>query len=125
MPETAEYLGSLAAKFTQPQWETQERVLFFFSSAPWYKALEHAFMFEWEEAQNIWLMLTKENKNHKKVAYAAYNLAVASEMMGRFDLAKEWLDMSGKYLKIPEVKYYMQILDERKQQQRFILLQVE
>ena len=122
LPETAYYLGSAVARMTQPQWETQERVLFFFSGSSWYKAMEHAFMFEWEEAQQIWLSLTKSTKNTKKIAFAAYNLAVASEMMGHIDLAKEWLDLARKYLNIPEINHYLRMLEERGQQQQVILL---
>jgi len=122
--ETAEYLGSAMAKMTQPQWETQGRALFSFSGSQWYKALDHAYMFEWEEAQTVWLALTQEIKNYRKIAYAAYNLAVASEMMGQIDLAKEWLELSRSYVDIPEIRHYLQMLDERKQQQRGILLQL-
>ncbi|MCL2727874.1 MAG: DUF6340 family protein [Bacteroidales bacterium] len=125
IPETAEYLGSLVARKTRPQWETQERALFFFPNKTWYKALDHAFMFEWEEAQNVWLSLTKKGKNPKKIAYAAYDLAVALEMMGRIDLAKEWLELASKYQNIREVKHYLQMLEERRQQQGAILLQLE
>jgi len=123
LPETASYMGSKMAEVTQPQWETQERVLFLFSGTPWYKAMEHAFSFEWEEAKKIWLSLTKETKNTKKIAYAAYNLAVSSEMMGQFDLAREWLELARKYLPIPEIDRYFKMLEERKQQQRIIFLQ--
>ena len=117
LPETATYLGGLAAKITQPQWETQERVLFFYSGVKWFKAMEHAFSFEWESARDLWLSITQETKNPKKLAFAAFNLAVASEMMGHVDLAKEWLELARKYLNIPEVIHYQQMLDERKQQQ--------
>lgn len=125
MPETAHHLGAAVAQITLPQWETQERALFFFSGASWEKALEHAFMFEWEEAQRIWLSLTKDTKNYKKIAYAAYNLAVASEMMGQFDLAREWLHLAGQYITIPEITLYLQMLDERKQQRQVLLMQVD
>ena len=124
IPETAQYLGSLVARKIRPQWETQERALFSFSGRSWYKALDQAFMFEWEEAQNTWLSITKKNKNYRKVAFAAYNLAVASEMMGQIELAKEWLELANKYVNIPEIKHYTQMLNERKQQQ-VILLQVD
>jgi len=121
LPQVAFHIGAALAKNTQPQWETQERVLFFFPGVKWYKALEHAFLFEWEEARDIWLALTRENKNPKKIACAAYNLAVASEMMGRIDLAKEWLNLSLSYMNIPEVGHYKFILDERKQHRATLL----
>ena len=81
-------------------------------------------MFEWEEARNIWLAQTNQTRNFKKIAFAAYNLAVASEMTGHIDLAKEWLDLSLKYLNIPEIRQYQQMLDERKQHQRVMQLQL-
>ena len=123
LPETAAHLGAAVARLLQPQWETQERALFFFSGSAWYKALEHAFLFEWEEARNIWLKLTKETKNAKKIAFAAYNLAVACEIMGQIEVAKEWLNLSQQYLNIPEISLYRKMLDERKVQQRVIHLQ--
>ena len=125
LSEAASFMGAAVAKLTRAQWETQERVLFSFKGGKWYKALDHAYVFEWEEAQALWLALTKEAKNGRKVAYAAYNLAVASEMLGRMDLAKEWLELSAKYMDIPEIKRYAQMLEERIQQQRVMVLQKE
>ncbi|MCL1974015.1 MAG: DUF6340 family protein [Bacteroidetes bacterium] len=125
LPEAASFMGAAVAKLTHSQWETQERVLFSFGGGKWYKALDHAFMFEWEDAQAIWLALTQKTKNGRKVAYAAFNLAVASEMLGRMDLAKEWLELSKSYVDIPEITHYLQMLEERKQQQRNIILHLE
>ena len=121
LPETALYLGSAAAKKMLPQWETQERVLFLYPGFLWNKAMEHAFMFEWEEALKIWLSISRSTKNPRKIAFAAYNLAVASEMMGYIDLAKEWLDLSRKYQNITEINHYARLLEERDQQRRKML----
>ncbi|MDR2584789.1 MAG: DUF6340 family protein [Prevotellaceae bacterium] len=125
LPSATQHIGSTIAQLLQPQWETQERVLFFYFSTSWYDALEHAFMFEWDDARDIWVSITKKSKNPKRLAYAAYNLAVAAEVTGKIELAKQWLDLSTKYMKIPEITHYRNMLDDRGRQQRAMLMRVE
>lgn len=102
---------NLAESFTE-QWETQDRVLFVFGGAAWSKAYKLAEAFNWSAARDIWLEQL-DSPDVEKVSCAAYNLAVVCEMEGRFDLALEWLDYSGKTHMLPESIYYRSFLEER------------
>jgi hypothetical protein len=60
-------------------------------------AYNHALAFAWDEAMKIWMELVKGD-NAKEVACAAFNMSVACEMQGNFELAQKWLDLSQKHL---------------------------
>jgi hypothetical protein len=49
----------------------------------------------------------------KLCAKASFNLALASEMLGKFDLAIEWLRKAKKYYPLPEIETYKLTLEER------------
>ena len=120
----AEGLGEYVAAATQVQWQTQERVLFdYTSSNEWFRALSAAYTFDWEEARQIWMGMATKKAGKKMSAYAAFNIAVCCEMLGQYDLAKEWLDASQKRWHIPEIRRYREIMEASRQSQRHILLQ--
>lgn len=85
----------LAARFT-PQWEEQYRTLLSYEGGEWVKACECARQFRWKEALEIWMKLSG-GQNARMASYAAYDAAVACEMLGEYDLALEWLELSGQY----------------------------
>ena len=117
-------IGEDYAQGMQAQWQTQERVLFYYAhNGKWRDATEEAFLFNWEKARQIWMGMAGKKAGNKASAYAAYNVAVCCEMMGQHDMAKEWLDAAQKRWHIPEIKQYRAILNESKQTQRYILLQ--
>jgi len=119
-------LGEAYAQDMQAQWQTQERVLFSYDgNGKWTSAMKDAFDFNWERARQRWMELANKKVGSKAVAYAAYNVAVCCEMLGQFELAKEWLDAAQKRRNIPEIKLYRAMLDENKQNQKHILLQQE
>ena len=53
---------------------------------------------DWQEAHNLWLSLYENRKSAKIKSHAALNLALASEMQGRLDEAKNWLDKAKSYI---------------------------
>ena len=117
-------MGEDFASDMQARWQTQERVLFTYrSNRKWLDAMEAAYSFEWEKARKTWMAIATEKAGKKIAAYAAYNIAVCCEMLGQFDLAKEWLDAAQKRWSIPEIRYYRAMLEESKQSQRYVLLQ--
>ena len=46
---------------------------------------------------HLWMELLDAG-NEKEIACAAFNIALACEMQGHFDLAEEWLDLSARTL---------------------------
>ena len=83
---------TISAPF-KSQWKHEQYSVAYFDSERWYKALEYADAYYWKQAMDIWLELLDTGDLLKR-SCAAYNLAVASYMMGDYDLASEWLDRS-------------------------------
>lgn len=83
--------GESVAKVFLPKWNTQERTIISFSGLKWQNGYYLAYDFKWEEAIDVWLSLVKSS-NPKKSGAAAYNIAVACEILGEYQLARKWLD---------------------------------
>lgn len=109
----AAFLGQRTARSFVDQWETQDRVVFVYERRKWLKAYDYALDFEWDKAMAIWMELL-EGTNKEEVACAAFNIALACEMKGSFDLAQEWLDLSEKTYPMKETTYYSDMLRQRK-----------
>lgn len=89
-----ESLGSEIAGTMFPTWREQERILYLFSGDKWWSAYDSATVFKWDDAVEVWLSITEKEDDVVKIAAAAFNLAVASELNGRTALALEWIDVS-------------------------------
>jgi hypothetical protein len=92
-----------------PEWGNEQRCLFIFENSAWRKAHSLAMDFKWKEAMDIW-MQEASSPDNLKVACAAFNIAVACEMLERFDLASEWLDMAKKHYPIQGIDDYKSFL---------------
>lgn len=75
------------------QWEPNERMLIYYDSPSWTKAKKLAMDYKWDDAMDIW-MKEVESPDTRKASCAAYNLALACDMQGDFDLADKWLDFA-------------------------------
>ncbi|HOO42718.1 MAG TPA: DUF6340 family protein [Bacteroidales bacterium] len=115
LQRASEYFARELAETFMDQWETQDRVVFVYEKRAWNMAYNHALAFAWDEAMKIWMELVK-GTDTKEVACAAFNMALACEMQGNFELAEKWLDLSQKSYDLPEAKYYRELLQERKKQ---------
>lgn len=115
LQKAAVYLGERTSRSFLDQWETQDRVVFVYDKRAWNRAYDHALNFEWDKAMEIWLELL-EGTNAKEVACAAFNLALACEMQGHFELAEKWLELSRKTYNMPETSYYLELLKDRNKQ---------
>lgn len=92
--------GKTISSNFKSQWKNEQYSVLYFDGEKWYKALEYADALMWHPAMEIWLELV-ETKDLMKRSSAAYNLALASYMLGDYDLATEWLDLSDKDNKLP------------------------
>lgn len=101
LPEVGFEAGLNVATTFRTQWKHEQySVVYFDSSTQWYKAMELADQYYWKEAMDIWLLLLDTNDLLRR-SCASYNLAVASYMLGDYDLASEWLDLSDADNKLP------------------------
>lgn len=82
-----------AGRFLSTWTGGQFSLYYFDTNEYWAEALSFAREFRWQEAMDIWLQLvTKKNANQRMCA--AYNLAVACYILGQYDLAEQWLNLS-------------------------------
>ncbi len=86
-------VGEKVSEIFLPSWNQEERMILCFSGSKWEAAYYLAYDFKWEQAIDIWLDLVKSGSPMKQGA-AAYNLAVACEILGRYDIAHKWLDFA-------------------------------
>lgn len=91
----ASYAESIAQQFF-PSWEEKSRTIFMFNGQQWQDAYELASQFRWAEARDIWFKLC-DAKNANQQAAAAYNIALASEMLGEYEYALEWVKFLEKF----------------------------
>ncbi|NTV19427.1 MAG: hypothetical protein HGA83_08365, partial [Bacteroidales bacterium] len=66
-----------------------------YENSAWRKAHSLAMNFQWKEAIDIW-MEDASSPDNVKASCAAFNIAVACEMLEKYDLAIEWLDYAKK-----------------------------
>lgn len=95
-------VGLELTSYVSADWRPEERMLFAREGDPqWMQALDLAVAFRWEEASRIWLTLTGTGPLKNRAA-AACNLAVACQMTGQFDLARQWMDLADALYELPE-----------------------
>lgn len=105
--------GKTISSNFKSQWVNEQYSVLYFDAEKWYKALEYADALMWKPAMEIWIELVDTNDLMKR-SCAAYNLALASYMLGDYDLAKEWLDLSDKDNKLPMSESLRKRIDARK-----------
>ena len=90
LEELAIYMGAQAADYATPIWESQRRGYYATGNFHFLQATEFVRKQEWGEAVKIW-KYTFDNSQKKTKARAAYNLALASEMLDDYESAQYWL----------------------------------
>lgn len=88
--ELAIYMGTQAANHATPIWESQRRGYYATGNIHFLQASEFVRKQEWGEAVKIW-KYTFDNSKKKNKARAAYNLALASEMLDDYESSQYWL----------------------------------
>lgn len=96
LPEVCKVVGESLGSTLTRQWSRQERMLVNYEgNEKWEKPLALALDFKWKEAVELWMPLVSD-PNSRKASYAAYNIAVACDMLGQKMLAGEWAAYSVK-----------------------------
>ncbi|MDD3274039.1 MAG: DUF6340 family protein, partial [Bacteroidales bacterium] len=112
MYDISKKLGSSFSSRFFDEWIPVERYLYTFNSSPWADAFRLSQEFKWKEALDIWMTLTDEATPVKR-ASAAFNIAVALEMMEQYDLAFEWLNVAESNYLLKGIPGYKSILEEK------------
>ena len=87
--------GSQVAASFKSQWRNEQYSLMYFGNEQWYKSLDRAEAYDWKGAIDIWMTFLSSSDPLRR-SCAAYNIATACYMLGDYELAVEWLDMSEK-----------------------------
>lgn len=108
--ETGLQYGSKIA----PTWMDEQRVYFAKGSKPLKGAAKLVENGQWLDAATQWQSIIQSNPKKVKLnARAAFNMALANEMMGNFEMAEEWLTMAEEYYPLSEIDWYRRIIRYR------------
>lgn len=104
--------GRHYARQISPTWKKVTRTYLSDNSAEMEKPVKAASSNDWETAAGEWLKLTS-GKKKARAAMAAYNMAVASEVLGNLEMARYWLNKSVEIKPLPAATSYGQELSTR------------
>ncbi|MDR2359416.1 MAG: DUF6340 family protein [Prevotellaceae bacterium] len=104
--------GKLFARRLAPYWLTVQRFFFVPSHKELQQAATYAENSEWNEAMKIWEQYAGHN-NRKTAAQSAFNMALACEVNGKYELSLEWLQYAEKLYPVKEIAGYRAILQRR------------
>ena len=93
LPSAAWEVGKEISESFKSQWKHEQYSLTYFDSEKWYLALDKAEAYDWKGAMDIWMSLLGTNDLMRR-SCAEYNISVACYMLGDYQLASEWLDLS-------------------------------
>ena len=117
--DAAKYLGQRFGTKIIPSWITEERSYYHSFRPEMQKAEKYLKQNDWLKAGELYNKQAK-NKNQKVAAKSCWNMAIACEMVEKYDLAIEWLVDSNNILTKNNVQHrldcleYMRILNLRK-----------
>jgi len=102
------------AKQIAPSWMDEQRVYYHRGSGDMKKAAISVQNNEWLDAAQFWQKIIQNPKSNPALsAKAAFNMALANEMNGKFDVALDWLDKSLEYYPLSGQSWYKRILELR------------
>jgi len=114
LPSAAWEVGHEISDMFKSQWKHEQYSLTYFENERWYSALDKAEQYDWKGAMDIWISLLDTNDLLKR-SCAEYNIALCCYMLGDYDLATEWLDLSDADNLLPLSDALRKRIDARKQ----------
>ena len=111
------FAGAMFGKRISPNWIRTSRKYYKGKEEDFKKAKKYVEMNEWDEAIDIWKPMT-QNPDKKIGGRACYNMAVACEMKGDFDIATEWIKKAYLNFNMKDAKKYLIILERRERDQQ-------
>lgn len=118
------YSGVKLGEHISPSWNTKTRFLINCEYYDFQNAIIYAKNNQWDKAIELWKKYPY-GKKKRLAAYAAYNLAIASETMDLIDVALEWAAKSYLLKKDDYVKKYIELLERRKSEKQNIIKKIE
>lgn len=106
-------LGTDYAKQIVPSWRTEYRSIYSTGSNELKEAYKLVKAGNWPAATDIWYLLASSNME-KLAKKASFNLILASEVAGDYELAEEWARRCVNKYQMPEAEKYLEIIKRRK-----------
>lgn len=122
--ESGFYSGNQYAYRISPSWFTENRVYFKSGNDDFKAAHKLVKKGRWQEAVPIWNKLSA-SRDTETAGRGCYNMALASEMEGKLDLAYEWASRAWQQHHLKKSRYYINILSNRINQQKQLDLQMQ
>jgi tetratricopeptide (TPR) repeat protein len=91
LKQASDYAGALPVKNLLPHWESADRFFFTNGNLKVRDGVVYARENQWEKAAELWEQAYAGTKSKKKQFYAAYNLALAYEMMDDIEKSFQWV----------------------------------
>lgn len=117
--------SAIAVKYSNkisPYWKTTTRYYYSGLNTQMMNAADLASKDQWASAADIWRPLA-EGKNKRLAAKASFNMALASEMLGKIDLALFWARKAYSLSQHNLMPNYLEILTNR--QNKVLLLNTQ
>lgn len=115
---TGQKLGTIYAKRIAPQWHKAQRYIF--AHHPKMQEAENAALnANWQRAAALWKPLA-ESDNNIIAEYAAFNMAVASEILGKPDIALYWAEKAYEKFNNKTISKYINTLKDVKKKQQVL-----
>mgnify|MGYP005835909993 FL=1 len=106
--------GERLAQLIAPQWQKDSRTIYVPSAnKDMNRAYQLAIQGNWLDAAALWQKLSSSN-DKKLAAQAAFNMALANEMLSKFKISIKWLEFAeSKYPRLKFLKDYGEVLKQR------------
>ena len=112
--QTSSDAGYYYEKHISPSWMNERRSLFKKAGgSPLAIGSRMAIVGNWQEASDNWKKALQSSTNRKTCGRAAYNLALAAEIKGDLNEAKDWISKSYGVYNNRQAPYYQNILNRR------------
>jgi hypothetical protein len=106
------YAGVKYGEHIAQTWQSKQRFFINCENTDFQTALSLANQNKWPEAVEIWKKYPY-GKNKRLASFAAYNIAVASEVLDHIDIALEWASKSYLLRHNKDTENYISILEKR------------
>ena len=113
--ETAYFTAVDYSQRIFPGWQREVRSYFISGNKDFVRAAELAKQGKWDQASEIWKPYV-DHLDKELASRAAYNLALANELKGRFIKAIGWAERSNEIKKKSRTTYYINKLKKRQEQ---------
>jgi hypothetical protein len=111
--QIASQIGRKYASRLSPTLREEQRFYFIIpGNSDFQKAAEYAQQGLWATAARYWIKPATGRKK-RRAALASFNMALASEMQGKLDIALYWIDQSLLRRQTPEAQKYRDIILKR------------